>query len=64
MIIRNYNNNASERHNLNLPAIAGLRLRGANPTQAKRSVGHENQLYNSVSERRDFINMQITDNHI
>ncbi len=46
-IIRNYHNHASERHNLN------------NPIQAKRGVGHENQSYNSVSERRDFRKMQI-----
>lgn len=52
MIVCNYHNYASERHNLN------------NPTQAKRSVGNENQSYNSVSKRRDIINVQVADNHL
>ena len=52
MIIRNCHNNASERHNLN------------NPRQTKCSLGIDNQTDNSVSERRDFIYMPITDNHL
>ena len=51
MIIRNYHNQASKRLNLN------------NPRQTKCSLGIVNQTLPCVSQRRNFKNMQIADNH-
>ncbi len=51
MIIRNYQEKASEKLNLN------------NPRQTKCSLGGDKQYGNCVSERRDLRHMPYADNH-